>query len=156
MTASIMCLLMGIIVLIYFQSNRSSSIQIQNISDALKSEHWQTRVAALKLIEQKKLEIASYRIYPDLLRNRIPQERYWLARTLAFSRRPETFTDLLEFLNDDNLNVRTMALYSLGVRKNPRAIRPIISKIEESQIWYDQMYAYKTLRSLGWKQTKSR
>ncbi len=156
MTASIMCLLMGIIVLVYFQSNRSSSIQIQNISDALKSDHWQTRVAALKLIEQKKLEIASYQIYPDLLRNRTPQERYWLVRTLAFSRRPETFTDLLEFLNDDNLNVRTMALYSLGVRKNPRAIRPIISKIEESQIWYDQMYAYKALRSLGWKQTKSR
>lgn len=155
LTASIICLLIGIIVLVYFQSNRSRSIHIQNISEALISDHWQTRVAALKLIEQKKLEIASYQTYPVLLRNRTPQERYWLVRTLAFSRRPETFKDLLKFLNDDNLNVRTMAFYSLGLRKNPRAIRPIISKIEKSDNWYDQMYAYKALRSLGWKQTRS-
>lgn len=155
LTASIICLLIGIIVLVYFQSNRSRSIHIQNISEALISDHWQTRVAALKLIEQKKLEIASYQTYPVLLRNRTPQERYWLVRTLAFSRRPETLRDLLEFLNDDNLNVRTMAFYSLGLRKNPRAIRPIISKIEKSDNWYDQIYAYKALRSLGWKQTRS-
>ena len=54
LTASIICLLIGILVLIFFQSNRSRSIQIQNISSALASADWQTRLAALKLIEQKK------------------------------------------------------------------------------------------------------
>jgi HEAT repeat protein len=142
-------------VLIYFQSNRSRSIQIQNIAESLSSDHWQTRVAALKLIEQKKLEIAGYRSYPALQRNLLPQERYWLVRTLALSRRPDNLRTLLGYLNDDNLNVRTMAFYSLGQRGNPRAIRPIISKIEQSDNWYEQMYAYKALRSLGWKQTKS-
>ena len=154
-TASLMCLLTGIMVLVYFQSNRSRSIGIQNISVALQSDHWQTRVAALKMIEQKRLEIASYQSYPGLLKNQIPQIRYWLVRTLAFSRRPETFKDLLQFVNDDNLNVRTMAFNSLGLRKSPRAIKPILSKIEKSADWYDQMYAYKSLRSLGWKQTRS-
>jgi len=155
LTASVICLLIGIMVLVSFQLNRSRNIQISNIADALSSPHWQTRVAALKLIEQKKLEIASYGTYPDLIKNETPQERYWLVRALAVSRRPDTFRDLLEYLNDDNLNVRTMAFYSLGLRKDPRAIGPILSKVEKSDNWYDQMYAYKALRSLGWKQTGS-
>jgi HEAT repeat protein len=155
LTASIICLLVGLSVLFFFQSNRSRSIQIQNISDSLSSNQWQTRVAALKLISQKKLEIANYQSYPLLQEDLFPQERYWLVRTLAFSRRPENFMVLLEYLNDDNLNVRTMALYSIGMRGNRRAIRPIISKIENSNNWYEQMYAYKALRSLGWNQTKS-
>jgi len=155
LTASIICLLVGILVLIYFQSNRSRNVQIQNISESLSSNHWQTRVAALKLISQKKLEIANYQSYPLLQNNLLLQERYWLVRALAFSRRPENLRVLLEYLNDDNLNVRTMAFYALGLRGYPRAIRPIISKIEISKSWYEQMYAYKALRSLGWKQTKS-
>jgi len=155
LAASIICLLFGIIVLIYFQSNRSDSTQFQNIAESLASDSWQMRVSALKLIEQKKMEITSHQSYAFREKNLPSQERYWLARTLAFSRRPETFRDLLEFLNDDNLNVRTMAFYSLGLRGNPQAIRPIISKIEKSNSWYEQMYAYKALRSLGWKQKKS-
>ena len=155
LTASVICLLVGVIVLIYFQSNRSRNIKIENIAESLSSDHWQTRVAALKLIEHKKLEIAGFQFDPGLNRNLPPQERYWLVRTLALSRRPENLGVLLEYLNDDNLNVRTMAYYSLGLRRDPRAIRPILSKIENSDNWYEQMYAYKALRSLGWKQTKS-
>jgi hypothetical protein len=154
-TASIICLVVGISVLIYFQSNRSRGIAVQDISKSLSSSHWQTRIAALKLIAQKKMEIAGYPSYPLLQKNLPPRERYWLVRTLAFSQRPETLRDLLEFMNDDNLNVRTMALYSLGLRGDPRAIRPILNKIDTSDIWYDQMYAYKALRSLGWKQKRS-
>ncbi len=154
-TASIICLLVGIIVLIYFQSNRSRGITVQNISKSLSSNHWQTRVAALKLIAQKKMEIAGYPSYPLLRKDLPPQERYWLVRTLAFSQRPETLSDLLGFMNDANLNVRTMALYSLGLRRDPRAIRPILKKINNSNNWYDQMYAYRALRSLGWKQKRS-
>jgi len=48
-----------------------------------------------------------------------------------------------------------MALYALGLRRDPRAIRPILDKIENSEDWYCQLYAYKALRSIGWKQTKS-
>jgi len=155
LTASILCLLVGVSVLFFFQSNRSRSIRIHNISDSLLSNHWQTRVAALKLILQKKLDIAAYKSYPLQQYDHPRQERYWLVRTLAFSRRSENFMVLLEYLNDDNLNVRTMALYSLGLRGNRQAIRPIISTIENSNNWYEQMYAYKALRSLGWKQTTS-
>ena len=155
LTASIMCLLIGIIVLIYFQLNRSGNISIKDISQALESENWQIRVAALKTIQQEKLEIADYRTYPRLLKSRIPQERYWLVRTLAFSRHSGTYDDLLTFLNDKNTNVRCMAFYSLGLRRNPNAIKSILARITISDNWYSQMYAYNALRSLGWKQTKS-
>jgi HEAT repeat protein len=155
LTASIMCMLIGIIVLVYFQLNRSGNIDFKDISQALESENWQTRVAALKTIQQEKLEMADYRSYPRLLNSRIPQERYWLAKTLAFSRHSGTYEDLLAFLNDKNTNVRCMAFYSLGLRRNPSAIIPILTRIKISDNWYSQMYAYNALRSLGWKQPKS-
>lgn len=156
LAASIICLVVGTSVLVYFQSTRGRSIPISDLSEALISDQWQARIAALKIIAQKKLDITEYPSYPISLNGRIPQERYWLVRALAFSRRPETFNDLLFFLNDDNLNVRTMAFYALGLRRDPRAMKPIISAIEKSDNWYDQMYAYKALRSLGWKQKRSR
>jgi len=155
LTASILCLLIGIIVLVYFQLNRSGNIDFKDISQSLESENWQTRVAALKTIQSKKLEIADYTAYPRLLKSRMPQERYWLVRTLAFSRRSDTYDDLLTFLNDKNTNVRCMAFYALGLRQNPSAIKPILARIKISDNWYSQTYAYSSLRSLGWKQSKS-
>ena len=112
-------------------------------------------MAALKLIQQKKLEIADYEAYSHLLKSPIPQERYWLVRTLAISHRAETLRDLLDFLDDKNTNVQTMAYYSLGQRKNRRAIAPIVEKITKSDNWYVQLYAFNALRTLGWKQAKS-
>ena len=153
-SASIMCLFIGIIILIYFQLNRSSSINFNNISQALESENWQTRVAALKTIQQEKLEIAEFKAYPQLLQSRLPQERYWLVRTLAFSRRSDTYDHLLTFVDDKNINVRCMAFFSLGLRRNPNAIQTIVTRMRTSDSWYSQMYAYNALRSLGWKQKR--
>ncbi|MDB4442749.1 HEAT repeat domain-containing protein, partial [bacterium] len=112
------------------------------------------RIAALKFIQQKKLDIAGYRSYLRLLKSPHPQERYWLAVAMAVSRSQESFMDLLAFLEDKNTNVRTMTLHSLGVRNNRQAIKHILEKIKTSHDWYDQLYAYKALRSLGWKQKK--
>jgi hypothetical protein len=153
-TASILCLMIGLLTLIYFQANRSRHIQIKNIPDALESKSLSVRIAALKFIQQKKLDIAGYRSYPRLLKSPHSQERYWLAVAMAVSRRQESFMDLLAFLEDKNTNVRTMTLHSLGVRNNRQAIKPILEKIKTSHDWYDQLYAYKALRSLGWKQKK--
>ena len=154
--ASVACLLIGFIVLIYFHSNRSANIALNDLAEDLNSEHWQRRVAALKIIQEKRLEISRYQAYPILLQSRLDQERYWLVRALAVSRQPHTYRDLLNFLDDPNPNVRTMAFYALGQRKNPQAVPSILEKIASSKNWYCQLYAYKALRSLGWKQTLSR
>jgi len=153
-TASILCLMIGLLALIYFQANRSSHIQIKNIPDALESKNLSVRIAALKFIQQKKLDVAGYRSYPRLLKSPHPQERYWLVVAMAVSRSQESFMDLLKFLEDKNINVRTMAFHSLGVRNSRQAIKPILEKIKMSHNWYAQLYAYKALRSLGWKQKK--
>ena len=141
-------------VLIYFQTNRSGNIEIEDISEALESRHTSVRIAALKTIRQKKLDVADFHSYSRLLKSPHARERYWLAVALAVSRSHESFLDLLEFLEDNNTNVRSMAFYSLGARNNRQAIRPILEKIKVSPDWYDQLYAYRALRSLGWKQKK--
>jgi hypothetical protein len=153
--ASAVCLFIGVIVLVLFQANRSGSLQIEDVAEALKAKDVYKRIAALKIIEQKKMEITDYRQYPLLLKSPVPLERYWFVRTLAVSSRPATFSDLLAFINDENINVRSMAFYALGRRGNRRAIRPIKEKIKVSRDWYTQMYAYEALRTLGWMQKKS-
>jgi hypothetical protein len=122
----------------------------------LTSGHWETRVAALKLIEQKKLDVGDFEAYPRLMKSRHVAERYWLVRTLGSSRRTSTYRDLLGFLDDPNPGVVSMAFYALGQRKDSRAVPEILKRIETSGDWYNQWYAYRALRNLGWKQSKSR
>jgi HEAT repeat protein len=60
----------------------------------------------------------------------------------------------LTFLDDPCPNVVSMAFYALGQRGDKRAIKEIIKKIQMSDDWYNQWYAYKALRNLGWKQNR--
>ncbi len=152
--ASVLCLVAGLLVLVYFQANRSGNIRIENISEALKSKNMSVRIAALKSIRQNKLDVADYHSYPNLLKSHHSQERYWLAVAMEFCRSQKSYTDLLKLLEDKNTNVRSMAFHSLGVRNNRQAVKPILEKIRISPDWYAQLYAYRSLRSLGWKQKK--
>ena len=154
LTASMLCLMIGLLVLVYFQANRSGTNQIMDIPQALASENLSLRIAALKSIQQKKMDITDYRSYRQLLKSPHPQERYWLVVALAVSRSQESFIELLKFLEDKNTNVRSMAFHSLGLQKNRQAIKPILEKIKISHDWYAQLYAYRALRSLGWKQKR--
>ena len=126
----------------------------ENIATALKSDRWQNRVAALKIIKKEGLEIKQFQAYPRLLTSPHITERYWIVRTLASSRNPATYRDILSFLNDTHPNVLSMAFYALGKRGNKKAINKIIPIIETSNDWYSQWYAYNALRALGWRQTK--
>jgi HEAT repeat protein len=83
-------------------------------------------------------------------------ERYWLVRALGVSRKLETYQDLLGFLNDPQPNVVSKAFHALGQRGDRRAVREIIKRIEISDDWDNQWYAYKALRALGWTQKTSK
>jgi hypothetical protein len=143
-----------LILFLSFHLNRSFEDSIKNLPDALNSDRWQKRVAALKIIDEKGLEISSFQAYPKLLASTYIPERYWLIRTLANSRSAATYRDLLYYLNDPHPNVLTMVFYALGQRGNKQAIAEIMEKIETSNNWYTQWYGYRALRALGWKQTK--
>jgi len=153
--ASIVCFLIGFIVLAYFQSSRSSRIEIRHITEALQSVRWQDRIAALKTITANKLEISNYPGYRFLLESDRVQERYWLVNALGVSRTHPTYSDLLGFLDDPSPNVLSMAFDALGRRNSPQVIPKILDKLHTSSDWYSQAYAYRALRSLGWKQTQS-
>jgi hypothetical protein len=152
--ASAVCFVLCLGFLLSFQLNRAHHISETNISETLNSGRWQDRVAALKLIDENGLEIKQFQAYPELLKSACIAERYWFVRTLADSRSPETYRDLLGFLNDTHPNVVSMALYGLGERGNKEAIGAIMQVIKTSDDWYNQWYAYRALRALGWRQTK--
>jgi len=153
MFASVLCVAMGIGLFAFFVQSRVKSAETGDAASALESERWQERVAGLKLIEKRGKEVGDFRAYRGMLTSPRISVRYWLARCLGVSRRPETYDDLLGLLDDPHQNVVSMAFYALGKRGDTRAIGVILDRIERSDHWYSQWYAYKALRRLGWKQT---
>jgi hypothetical protein len=154
--ATFVCLLFGIALLVPLHMSRAKETDVKDVAKWLQSESWKERVAALKLVEQKGIDVGTFGAYQKMRASRYIPERYWLARALGTSRRPETYEDLVAFLDDSSPNVVSMAFYALGKRGDRRAIEEIIKRIEASNSWYNQWYAYKALRNLGWKQIKSR
>lgn len=152
--ASGICFLLCLFLFASFHFNRSTDKSADNLPNMLNSDRWQTRVAALKIIDEKGLEIKKIQAYRRLLTSPHTAERYWMARVLAHSKSPETYQDLLRFLDDPHPNVVSMALYALGKRGNRQAIYRIKRVIESSDNWYNQGYAYRALRTLGWRQRK--
>ncbi len=155
-TASILCFAIGAVILssLYFAGKKTTDAG--NLSVAMESRRWRERVTALKVVERKRMEIGDFKAYKKMLKSPYVPERYWLAKAMSKSRKPETYSELLAMLNDPSRNVVCMAFYALGVRKDPDAAGEIIKKIEASSNWYSQQYAYRALRRLGWKQTGSK
>ncbi len=153
--ASILCFLAGTTLLLILHFGEAKTIKVENLGQLLDSENWRTRVEALKVIEEKRIEIADFQVYPRLLKSPHIPERYWLAKTMGVSRRSETYEALLTYLDDPHPNVVRMAFDSLGRRRDARAIEEIKRRIEDSNHWYNQRQAYWALRALGWKQSKS-
>lgn len=154
--ASLLCFLLGIALLGHLHHSRERKIEVRDLADTLESECWQERVAALKFIGEHDLDVGDFQGYQSMLKSPHIAERYWLARDLGVSRQPETYQDLLGLLDDPHPNVISMAFYALGQRGDMRAIREIRERIETSDDWYNQWYAYKALRALGWKQSRLR
>ena len=156
MSASILCFLTGLSLLVLFQHGRGAEVEVKDLAQALESESSQRRIAALKIVQDKRMDIAGFPAYQAICSSPHIAERYWLVSALGVSRHPGTYKDILAFLDDPHPNVVCMAFQALGERGNTRAVGEIIKRIKTSDHWYEQGYAYKALRSLGWKQRKSR
>ena len=152
--ASILCFIGGIGLFIPFYYGVGNGVNVKNLSGALESEHRHERVAALKILYQRRMEIGNFQAYQRMLKSSYVPELYWLVRALSISRKPETYKDLPAFLDNPHPNIVCMAFYALGRRGDKSAVKKILEKIETSDHWYCQWYAYKALRTLGWKQIK--
>jgi hypothetical protein len=151
--AALICFCLGAGLLVLFIIRGGDAAGKMPAARALQSEKLYDRVAALKTIEQKGLEIAGFAGYERLLSSPNVVERYWLVRTLGVSRQERTYPDLLRFLGDSQLNVAAMACYALGRRGDPRAVPVILERIRNSSRWYEQWYGYRALKAVGWEQT---
>ena len=154
--AGILCPLAFLVILFIFNTSDSGNLDdTKNLAEAISSKHLHTRITGLKYILRNKIDIAQFPSYQSMLRSNSIPERYWLAKTLGVSRTPETRESLHKLLDDPHFNVVCMALDSIGRRGKRADIRPILTKIKASDNWYDQWYAYRALRRLGWMQKKS-
>jgi hypothetical protein len=153
--AAVLCFCIGITPLVPYWWGKKAPDGKEEIRRLAASRSSWDRVDALKRIYANKLEIDDFQ---DLLRLRddgsVP-ERYWLAMALANSKMPDTIADLLKMTNDRHPNVAYKTFYALGKRKDPSAIPILLKKLDASDHWYEQVYAYHALRELGWKQTGS-
>lgn len=152
--AALLCFLIGLALLAPLRVGRSKALHTADLSKALDSDCWQQRVAALRTVASESLEIGNLQSYRKMLTSPHLPERYWLARALGASRDPKTYQDLLALLDDPHPNVVSMTLHALGQRGDTRAVKEILKRIETSDHWYNQWYAYRALRHLGWKQRK--
>jgi hypothetical protein len=155
MISSFLCFAVGIALLLPFQIGRDTNIGVENLAGAMQSDKWQVRVSALKTIGEKEIDIGDFPTYKEMIESPSVPERYWLATVLKQSRTPETYGVLLAMLDDPHPNVRCKVIEALGKRGTKDVVDEIIKRIETSDHWYFQWYAYRALRSLGWKQKKS-
>ncbi|MFO7599024.1 MAG: HEAT repeat domain-containing protein [Candidatus Desulfacyla sp.] len=156
LTAAFICFLAGVSLLIPLWLGNGENIEKDDLPQLLESGHWKERVAALKFVRQNWLDVAGLPSYRRILSSPHIPERYWLAKALSVSRSPETYEDLLRLLDDPSPSVACMAFQSLGRRGDRDAAAEILKRIQTSDHWYVQWYAYRALKELGWKQADSR
>ncbi|MBW2622501.1 MAG: HEAT repeat domain-containing protein [Deltaproteobacteria bacterium] len=154
--AAILCLAAGLALWVPITRADVAVPEARDVPQALTSEHWPERTAALRLITEKKLDIHNFPVYKRMLTSPHVPERYQLAKALSVSRHPETYKDLLSLLGDSSFNVVYMAYHGLGLRRDRRAVAVILSKIKTIDNWYVQNYAYYALKNLGWTQRRSK
>jgi Ca2+/Na+ antiporter len=152
MIAGVACFVMGLALLAPLRLGRSGDIKAEDLPRALRSDRWQERVAALRTVVEEGLEIGDLCDYTPLLTSAHLPERYWIAKALGISRQPATYPNLLKLLDDPHPNVVSMTFNGLGQRGDRRAIGTILKRLAISDHWYNQWYAYRALRALGWKQ----
>jgi hypothetical protein len=156
--SSILCFMIGVVLLVPVYQGGRRPVNAENLAAALDAADWRDRTAALKLIEQRQLEITTYPSYEKSMTSRHLAERYWLALALGSSKKDRTIDDLFTLLSDPQPNVVCQALYALGKRGGDLKsdiIEAILAKIRSTDSWYVQRYAYLALRSLGWRQPAS-
>ena len=148
-----LCLLLGLGILVGFAASREETPRPDGFAAALASERWQKQAVALRAIRATGTDICELSGWQGLQNAAPPQVRYWFAKALAASHCPDASAALLRLLADPHLNVRTMALEALAERREPGTRERVRTFIIDSREWYDQLYAYRALRALGWIQT---
>jgi hypothetical protein len=121
------------------------------VQAALASPSASIRIAALREIHRRGIEIAGFDGFAESAASPVVAERFWLARTLGRSRSRMSWPVHLALLDDPQINVAYNAYASLGSRGDPRGVAEILRRMPDEPRWYVRFYAYRALRRLGWR-----
>ncbi|MFO7557690.1 MAG: HEAT repeat domain-containing protein [Desulfobacterales bacterium] len=146
------CVLLPLVLLFIWQNGKHKTFSTDMLAAALISENRSERIEALRYIYEKKIDILEFPAYNVLLANGNIPERYWLAKSISGSHTKQSREPLMRLLDDSHFNVVCMAFYAMGMQGRKSDIPIILDRIETSSNWYEQWYAYKALRKLGWRQ----
>ena len=153
--AAVFCIVVGGILLVPVYQGHTATVSPASPAIAFSSPSATTRIAALRQACEDRRDIAMDAKTHGLEKSPHIAERYWLARSLAWSKDPAAQTMLLALADDAVPIVVCQALWAMGERRNQSAIQEIIDRINTSPHWYIQMYGYRALRTLGWVQPQS-
>ena len=150
--ASLCCFVIGSLSFVMMYNGSKFEATKENLISMLKSPITGERIAGLKFVDKKHLDITKFAAYDTRFKDNNIPEKYWYARAIGSSSAPDAYQELVKFLDDSHINVVCQALYGLGQLKKRAAVDLIIKKIETSEDWYVQWYAYRALKRLKWTQ----
>jgi hypothetical protein len=153
--AAVFCIVVGGILLVPVYQGHTATDVTANPSIALSAPSPYRRIAALRQAYEDRRDIAVEAKSQGIEHSPHIAERYWLARSLAYTKDPAAHAMLLALAIDPVPIVACQALWALGERKDRAAVPMIINRINTSSHWYIQMYGYRALRTLGWVQPRS-
>jgi len=153
--ATVICILAGGILLVPVYQGHSAPPSAADPATALSAASATARIAALRQACDDGRDIFRQARAQKLQKSPHVAVRYWLARSLAYSKHPGARAMLLDLADDPVPVVACQALWALGQRKDRQSIPGIVDRINASSHWYIQMYAYRALRTLGWGQHRS-
>ena len=153
--AAFLCMIVGTFLLMPVYRGHKAAAVPADLPMALSAPSTLGRIAALRQACDKRRDITAAAIELGLKDSPHIAERYWLARSLAYARDPRARAMLQALVGDPVPIVVCQALWAMGQRKNRTVVPRIVDRIHKSSHWYIQMYAYRTLRTLGWVQPRS-
>jgi hypothetical protein len=153
--AAVICILVGGILLVPVYRGNTATVVPANFSAAISAPSPIIRIAALRQACEDRRDVAAEVKKQGTGNSPHIAERYWLARSLAYTKDPAAHAMLLGLADDSAPIVACQAIWALGQRNNQAAVPAIISRINTSSHWYIQMYGYRALRNLGWVQPRS-
>ncbi len=149
------CVGVGAALLMPVYLGHTASVTPANPAMDIFSSSGPPRIATLRQACENQWDIAVAAKKQGLEKSPHTAERYWLARSLAYAKAPESHAMLLTLVNDPVPIVACQSLWAMGERKNRAVIPEIIERVNTSSHWYVQMYGYRALRILGWVQPRS-
>ncbi len=153
--AAVFCIVVGGILLVPVYQGHTATDVSANLSVAFSAPSPYSRIAALRQAYEDRRDIAVETKNQGIQHSPHIAERYWLARSLAYTEDPAAHAMLMVLAEDPAPIVVCQALWALGERKSRIAVPMIINRINTSPHWYIQMYGYRALRTMGWVQPRS-